>query len=780
MFHGHSFPVPGNKAGIDIGRLIEKQKKGPLSDSEVAQGLTERWKPACDDDFPSSLHQTKNKKGDIVTERRRVTRHHLDSKKWLAVSKLPGYEGAWCAVCVLFKGAAPKQEVFVLRPLTSFRRATERNGPYDSHERSAGHKDCVIKAAEFLNRTRDDGATAKGDIRNLIDSARMAEAEANRQALRPLIDVTLTCARQNIPMRGHRDDGRLTEDEPDANDGNFRSLVRLLVRHGDGVLKKHLEVSPSNATYTSKTTQNQILECAASLIRDKVRDSVSDRFFSVLADETTDAAGREQLVIVLRYVMQEDGKWCVREDPWRIVDLLKEIEDNTGANKDELGEVQMTGENIGQVIVEKLEDLGPGTTSRLIGCGFDGAPAMSSENVGAAAALKRASPLCEFFHCSMHALNLCVAAGCKQPDVRNCNAIVKGLASFFSTSAKRLLALRRAISAVAPQETRTKLVALCTTRLLERHDAIICLCDLLPAVIRCLEEMTSWHSTDTRQKASQLLGSLRSSCFIVSLFSLKAVSAVLLPVSRALQAKDMDIVTAERLLESATQIVQEWRREPEQKFAEIFSDAERAAERLGEVIHPPRCASSSVYRANAGECADSANYFRINIFIPLLANIQLQMEARFGERQQTSLRLRGLLPSQLKPWSDIEEAVERYSNVLDGQQKQEIETWSAMWADKPSKERPTTALAALDLCPPECLPNVASLLQILAALPVTTAEPERFFSRVTLVETAIRTTMTEERLEAICMLQAYRQMHLTVESVLEQFTKSRRRKDFVL
>ena len=288
------------------------------------------------------------------------------------------------------------------------------------------------------------------------------------------------------------------------------------------------------------------------------------------------------------------------------------------------------------------------------------------------------------------------------------------------------------------------------------------------------------YSTQTRQKASQLLASIRSPTFLVALFSLKAVSTVLLPVSRAVQAKSMDVTTSQQLLDAATKIFGEWRSEPEQKFKEVFKEAEQLAEELGESIRPPRCASSSVYRANAGDCSDAMVYFRINIFIPLLATIHQQLEARFGDRQQTSLRLRGLLPSQLQPWSDIKEAVEQYASVLDGHQKGEFETWTAMWTAKPPKDRPTTALSALDLCPPECLPNVARLLQILASLPVTTAEPERFFSRVSLVATAIRATMTEERLEAICMLQAYRHLHLTVEEVLGEFSKSKRKRGFVL
>ena len=75
------------------------------------------------------------------------------------------------------------------------------------------------------------------------------------------------------------------------------------------------------------------------------------------------------------------------------------------------------------------------------------------------------------------------------------------------------------------------------------------------------------------------------------------------------------------------------------------------------------------------------------------------------------------------------------------------------------KNRPTTALSALDFCPPECLPNVASLSRR-GALPETVAEPEPLFIGVSLVATAIRATRTEKRLEATMHAQAYRHLHL--------------------
>ena len=66
------------------------------------------------------------------------------------------------------------------------------------------------------------------------------------------------------------------------------------------------------------------------------------------------------------------------------------------------------------------------------------------------------------------------------------------------------------------------------------------------------------------------------------------------------------------------------------------------------------------------------------------------------------------------------------------------------------------AVSALCLCPSSVYLNVHKLLQNLATLPIFTAQPERMFSKVDLTLTDIHSTMTEDRLEALILMQAYR------------------------
>jgi len=61
------------------------------------------------------------------------------------------------------------------------------------------------------------------------------------------------------------------------------------------------------------------------------------------------------------------------------------------------------------------------------------------------------------------------------------------------------------------------------------------------------------------------------------------------------------------------------------------------------------------------------------------------------------------------------------------------------------------------------------LLRILAALPVTTAEAERMFSKVDKAATAVRSSMDEDRLESLILIQAHRDQTPSKDLITDRF-----------
>ena len=61
--------------------------------------------------------------------------------------------------------------------------------------------------------------------------------------------------------------------------------------------------APANATYQSKTIQNQIIDVLGEyMINNIVTEIKKMQFFSVLADEATDISNKEQMALVFRYM----------------------------------------------------------------------------------------------------------------------------------------------------------------------------------------------------------------------------------------------------------------------------------------------------------------------------------------------------------------------------------------------------------------------------------------------------------------------------------------------
>ena len=109
-------------------------------------------------------------------------------------------------------------------------------------------------------------------------------------------------------MRGHRDN--LTDIERDPEDtighGNFWALLQFRIGSGDQVLAKHLDTATRNATYTSADVQNQLLAIIGDHIQGQILSRVAKAvFFTFIADKVTDISNKEQLSIVLRYVLYE-------------------------------------------------------------------------------------------------------------------------------------------------------------------------------------------------------------------------------------------------------------------------------------------------------------------------------------------------------------------------------------------------------------------------------------------------------------------------------------------
>ena len=123
--------------------------------------------------------------------------------------------------------------------------------------------------------------------------------EKDMNALRAIISTIILCGKQNISLRGHRDDSTGTA----SNKGKFHAILMLL-GNSDKNLQEHLLTGRRNATSTSKTVQEEVNRITGGYIRAKVTQPIQkeDAFFSIIGDEVTyKYANQEILSVCLRF-----------------------------------------------------------------------------------------------------------------------------------------------------------------------------------------------------------------------------------------------------------------------------------------------------------------------------------------------------------------------------------------------------------------------------------------------------------------------------------------------
>ena len=197
-------------------------------------------------------------------------------------------------------------------PMENFTKATDA---LKQHNEAKVHADAIAVREEFLARM-------KSDVRPIIDllaDQYARQGEANLRKMRSIRETIEFCGRQNIPLRGHRNERLSFEaDDPttvlERNPGNFLALLRFRAMAGDDQILEdfHVNGPGPRITYTSPEIQNDLIDCCGAYIRTAVLNEVKQApFFTVLADEAVDASSKEQMPIVLRFI---DINRTIREE----------------------------------------------------------------------------------------------------------------------------------------------------------------------------------------------------------------------------------------------------------------------------------------------------------------------------------------------------------------------------------------------------------------------------------------------------------------------------------
>ena len=743
---------------LDIADFVVAASTVP---DQVKYRIIKERRPPLNVSIPNKVYKDSNRKGG--TYQRRCNRQWFDIFDFLAYSR--SAEGLFCLACVLFPTSGAHEGVSRAQYLVTKPYQNWKDGKADlmAHAHLHYHLGAEARLRAFVSTM--ENPSLRVDLVVADESQKLVKR--NRSVLTSIIKCLEMCGRQGIALRGHRDDS--TSD--DVNKGKFRALVDFRIESGDTVLKDFLEKQcAKNATYMSKTSQNDLLECMGNNILTKILvDLKTNKFFGLEADEVADTSGWEQLGLALRYVKDN-----------------KPVERLVGFFACE----NVTGTSICATIIEALANFGL-DAAFCRAQAYDGAGCMSGHLNGCQAKFQESFPKATYYHCSSHQLNLALSKACMVSSIQSMLSDLKAVGIFFKYSPKRQRRLEEAVKDVNarrndeghPPLSSFKAKMMCETRWVERHTVLAEFAEMYEPTVVCLEAIGSnsdgtWNSKSLTD-ANGLLRSICSDQFIAAFQTNLYFSGYTKALSCLLQGSTQDILTAYKEVEIVKKVLKGIRQNAEREFEEAYHSMCKMVQLhdRNELSIPRRC-SRQTLRSNV-EADTPQAYWRRAVFIPFVDHLLSELSTRFTQLNKKAIQGLLLLPPNLTSLTEakILEIYEHFNEDLPEPEafRQEVKLWKERW-NCCLTPVPHSLSETLEQVNSKAYPNISTILQLLLVVPVAAATVERGNSALKYVKNELRSTMGQDRLNALILLYVHKDIALDYDAIITSFVSKRPRR----
>lgn len=616
---------------------------------------------------------------------------------WLAYSEVG--DGAFCKFCVLFKQKVKRgvQGAFILRGFKCYK---DFNECARNHAQCEWHRNAVSEGSNLM-AIRDNERLS---IANVLSQSRLDLIKKNRLILSSIVRTIIFCGTHDLALRGKT-----------SGEGNFKDLLKFRVQAGDLVLKDHFENGAKNAQYTSAQTEHEIIQiCENILANDIVAKANNSECFSILADETNDIAGVEQLSLGVRFPVFEDSILTIYEEFLGFVEI-KEFD----------------AESIADAILSKCENLSL-KMEYCVGQGYDGCSAMSGKENGVKAIIQRKYPDANFVHCSSHRLNLVVNDSNHVSEIRNSIGTIKEVIKFFRDSN-----IRRQLIPSIP--------TLCETRWTERHKTVRLFKKNFKILLENLLEISE-GSTKGKQTAYSLYCAATRPVFILCVFIISKYSQLLEPISVLLQNPQINLIDCQKNIKTLISLLNDEREE----FDSIFKECEDFCHTIDVEINIPRTTARQGHRSNY-PTKDPKEYYKLSLFLPYIDSLISSLNIRFSDENTNIFKYFSLYPDVYKAMT----RVQINELLMDIDSSGGLLTEGLIWHKMVQENKMSSLEDSLSAA--RFVPKIQAVLLKSLALPVTTATIERSFSTLRRVKTWLRSTMSEKRISGLCMLSIHRQ-----------------------
>ena len=493
-------------------------------------------------------------------------------------------------------------------------------------------------------------------------------------------------------------------------------------------------------------------------------------FFTIMADECTDIANKEQFVVCIRWVDE----------------TLTDHEDVIGVyNVDTID---------ARTLTSAIHDVLLRMSLKMLQCRgqcYDGASNMTGSKNGVATRLLADEPRALLTHCYGHALNLAVADAIKQSKVcRDALDIAFEVSKLIRFSSKRNAAFNR-IKVENPAEEDPgpshNIRSFCPTRWTVRGDAIESIIDNFDALKKLWEECLE-TKLDPDFKG-RIIGVQTQMLHYNTLFGLllsKKILKISDNLSRALQKQAMSAAEGQTITELTVRTLKGMR--TEESFTLFFDHVERFRE-LNDTdlpVVPRKRRAPQRYEVGSGEGSYNTNvedHYRHQYYEALDIAI-FSITDRFNQPGYVMYKnLESLLVSAANGQvcdQYFENVTKFYKDDFDRPLlSAQLQNFGTYFAEKTEKKEIislgecVTFLRGLSLAHKSFFSEVCRLAHLILVMPATNAVSERSFSAMRRLKSYLRSTMSQSRLNHVMLLSINQEKvdQLDIDVIADQFVQ---------
>ena len=383
---------------------------------------------------------------------------------------------------------------------------------------------------------------------------------------------------------------------------------------------------------------------------------------------------------------------------------------------------------------------------------------MKGHKSGVQARLLDMNPRALFSPCACHSYNLLLGDLAKTcPDAMTFFGIIQRIYVMFSASTQRWSIFTSHVKDLSVKP-------LSETRWECRVDSVKAVRYQMPQIYDALVEVSeATNDPKACSEAISLSNEMRDFKFIVSVVFWYTILFQVNLVSKQLQGEAVDLPIAASTMERTSEWLRKYRQDG---FQSALTDAKEIAEELDtepvfKEVRVRRRKRQFAYEGQDEPVQSAQTNFQVNCFNVILDKAASSMESRFQQLKKHHdlfgfmYSFQKLTKSDLKRHTaELEKALTANgSSDIDGEMLAEEMDALKTFLPPDAISEPLKALGFLtDMKSSVDFPNFWTALRILLTIPVTVASGERSFSKLKLIKTYLRSTMSQERLNGLAIL----------------------------